>query len=86
MAFTSMASLFRLRLGWQSDKSLTGSEWNLSPQHSAMLSLEHAYEKYIFLLIRRLDRTHLTPSVDACRTTVNVSPQQRTTRLAWVFI
>jgi hypothetical protein len=46
-----MASLIRLRRDWQSDTLLTRSEWNLLPQHRAMLPLEQALENYMFLLV-----------------------------------
>jgi hypothetical protein len=70
--------------GWQSDAVLTRSEWNLLPQHRAILPLEQEMENYMFLLIR-LDRALPTPRVDAHCTNVSVSQQLRRVDPPWEF-
>lgn len=59
------------------------SEWAASkPQHTAMLSLEHALEHYMFLLIRRLHRNASGTSQRTHRTNFNISPQHGTRSVA----
>jgi hypothetical protein len=47
-----MASLFRLRTVGNQTRCLPRPEWNLLPQHRAMLPLEQAIENYMFPLVR----------------------------------
>jgi len=68
-----MASLFRLRRGWQSATLLPRSEWNLLPQHRVMLPPEHAIENYIFPLVHAPHRRHPNTRVNTRCTNSNVS-------------